>query len=86
MKQDPRLAVNLGFGQLISNEAYFKYWRTCAAMGPLFLMAFIICWGVLGYNNPPIPADFTAEQMAAHFNEHSGNNGVGEKRVIDHAH
>ena len=46
MKQDPRLAVNLGFGQLLSNEAYFKYWRACAAMGPLFLMAFIICWGV----------------------------------------
>jgi len=39
MKQDPRLAVNLGFGQLLSNEAYFNYWRACAAMGPLFLMA-----------------------------------------------
>ncbi|MBR9909972.1 MAG: hypothetical protein GYB33_06410 [Gammaproteobacteria bacterium] len=51
----------------LSNEEYFKYWRLCAAMGPVFLAAFIFCWGVLGYNIPPLPADWTAEQMATHF-------------------
>ena len=28
----------------------FRYWRFCAAMGPVFLAVFIVCWGVLGYN------------------------------------
>lgn len=51
----------------MTNQEYFKYWRLCALMGPTFLLAFIICWGVLGYNIPPIPADHTAEQMAEHF-------------------
>ncbi|RUT76903.1 hypothetical protein EHM94_17880 [Marinobacter sp. NP-6] len=51
----------------LTNEAYFKYWRACAATGPIFLTAFIICWGILGYNIPPIPADHTADQMAEHF-------------------
>lgn len=68
MNQDPRIPASLAFNQVLSNKAYFKYWRSCAAMGPIFLAAFIICWGVLGYNIPPIPADFSAEQMAAHFN------------------
>lgn len=51
----------------ISNEAYFQYWRFCCAMGPFFLFAFLICWGKLGYNIPPIPADQTAEHLAEHF-------------------
>ena len=55
------------YNPVLSNESYFKYWRVCAAMGPVFLAAFIICWGVLGSNIPPIPADFTADQMAQHF-------------------
>lgn len=54
----------------LSNAQYFKYWRACAAMGPVFLTAFIVCWGVLGYNIPPIPADFTADQMAEFFRTH----------------
>jgi len=55
----------------------FKYWRLCAAMGPVFLLAFIICWGVLGYNIPPIPADFTAEQLAQHFRTHANEVRAG---------
>jgi hypothetical protein len=51
----------------LTNEAYFKYWRLCAAMGPVFLAAFLFFWGALGSNIPPIPADWTAEQMAEHF-------------------
>jgi len=54
----------------LSNAAYFRYWRACAAMGPVFLTAFIVCWGVLGYNIPPIPADHTADQMAEFFRTH----------------
>jgi hypothetical protein len=52
----------------MTNEAYFKYWRVCALMGPVFLLAFLVCWGYLGGNIPPIPADHTAEQMADFFN------------------
>ena len=51
----------------LSNDAYFNYWRLCCAMGPLFLMAFLFFWGVLGYNIPPLPASWSAEQMAEHF-------------------
>lgn len=51
----------------LSNEEYFKYWRACAMAGPIFLGAFLICWGWLGYNIPPIPADHTADQLAEHF-------------------
>ena len=68
MNQVAQVAPEMTFGPVLSNEAYFRYWRACAMMGPLFLTAFIICWGMLGSNIPPIPADFTAEQMAAHFN------------------
>ena len=52
---------------VLSNEEYFKWWRTCAMCGPLFLTAFLIGWGALGSNIPPIPADHTADQMAAFF-------------------
>ncbi|MCP5172312.1 MAG: hypothetical protein R3E73_06185 [Porticoccaceae bacterium] len=54
----------------LSNDEYFKYWRGCALMGPIFLGAFLLCWGMLGYNIPPIPADWTADQMAEHFRTH----------------
>ena len=67
MNQVSQIAPEMTFGPVLSNEAYFRYWRACALMGPVFLTAFIICWGVLGYNIPPIPADFTADQMAEHF-------------------
>ena len=67
MNQVSQIAPEMTFGPVLSNEDYFRYWRACALMGPVFLTAFIICWGVLGYNIPPIPADFTADQMAEHF-------------------
>lgn len=60
-----------------SNAAYFKYWRFCAGLGPVFLIAFICFWGLLGYNIPPIPADFTAEQMAEHFRTHANQVRAG---------
>lgn len=54
----------------LSNGAYFRYWRLCAWMGPVFLTAFLFCWGMLGHNIPPIPADHTAEQLAVFFRTH----------------
>ncbi len=62
---------------VLNNEAYFKYWRLCAAMGPTFLAAFLVCWGVLGYNIPPIPADYTADQLAQHFRTHYNETRAG---------
>ena len=53
----------------MSNDEYFKYWRACCAMGPVFLACFLFFWGYLGFNVPPIPADWTADQLAAHFRE-----------------
>ncbi|CAB3772057.1 hypothetical protein GQ57_32345 [Burkholderia sp. MSh2] len=61
----------------MSNRAYFKYWRLCAACGPIFLTAFIVCWGILGHNIPPIPADRTPEQMADFFRTHYGEVRAG---------
>jgi len=54
----------------LDNAAYFRYWRASAAMGPVFLSAFLFFWGWLGYNIPPIPADRTADQMAEFFRNH----------------
>jgi len=51
----------------LSNANYFKYWRMCAAAGPIFLLVFLFCWGALGGNIPPIPADQTPEQLADFF-------------------
>jgi hypothetical protein len=55
----------------------FRYWRLCAAMGPVFLLAFIVCWGVLGYNIPPIPADLSPDDMAQHFRTHANEIRAG---------
>ncbi len=77
MNQVTQIAPGMTLGPVLSNEAYFRYWRACALMGPVFLTAFIICWGVLGYNIPPIPADFTAQQMAEHFNTNANQVRAG---------
>lgn len=52
-------------------DSPFKYWRFCAAMGPVFLLVFIVAWGVYGYNIPPLSAELTAAQMATHFRTHA---------------
>ena len=51
----------------LTNDEYSKYWCIGALSGPMFLGAFIIFWGALGYNILSIPADWTADQMAEHF-------------------
>ena len=41
-------------------------------MGPIFLVVFIVAWGVLGYNIPPLSPEWTGDQMAHHFRTHAG--------------
>lgn len=61
----------------LSNDEYFRHWRLLALMGPFFLTMFLICWGMLGYNIPPIPASWTADQMAEHFRAHYNETRAG---------
>ena len=63
--------------RLVSTISPFRYWRFCAAMGPVFLLVFIVCWGVLGYNIPPLSAELTGEQMATHFRSHANEVRAG---------
>jgi hypothetical protein len=63
--------------QQTSTISPFRYWRFCAAMGPVFLAVFIVCWGVLGYNIPPLSAELSGEQMATHFRSHANEIRAG---------
>lgn len=44
-----------------------KYLRLCAWAGPAFLFVFIVFWGILGGNLPPLAADLPAAAIAEHF-------------------
>ncbi|MBI4693941.1 MAG: hypothetical protein HY749_07960 [Gammaproteobacteria bacterium] len=44
-----------------------KYLRLCAWSGPAFLAIFIVFWGILGHNIPPLPADLPAQAIADHY-------------------
>ena len=45
----------------------FKYWRFCAWNGYVFMGVFIVCWGILSGNCPPLSADLSAADVAAYF-------------------
>ena len=45
----------------------FRYWRLCAWGGPIFLTGFILFWGILGSNIPPVSPDLTAAELAHHY-------------------
>ena len=47
----------------------YKYLQTCTAMGPVFLTAFIVFWGILGFNIPPLAADLPANEMGAIYRD-----------------
>jgi len=49
----------------------FKYWRFCISSGPVFLLAYIGFWGLLGSCIPPLPAGMTAPEMAQYFQSHA---------------
>jgi hypothetical protein len=46
-------------------------------MGPLFLLIFIVAWGILGYNIPPLSAEWSAADMAQHFRVHANQVRAG---------
>ncbi len=45
----------------------FRYWRMCAWAGPVFLFVFVVFWGLMGGNIPPIPANSPATTLANHY-------------------
>lgn len=54
-----------------------RYWRFCAWMGPLFVVAFYYCWGVLGHNFPPFTPDTPASEVAGWFRENANGARLG---------
>lgn len=51
-------------------QKYFT-WRLCAWAGPVFLMGYIISWGLLGFNVPPIDPSMSISDLQAHYVDHS---------------
>jgi hypothetical protein len=47
----------------------FRYWRFCAWNGYVFMLVFVVCWGLLSGNCPPFSADLPASDIAAFFRE-----------------
>jgi len=47
----------------------FGYWRLCAWAGPVFLFVFVVFWGLLGGNLPPIRANSPAQDLADHYRD-----------------
>jgi hypothetical protein len=45
----------------------YRSWKVLAWMGPLFLSAFFLLWGVLAGNIPPFSPNATGEEVRAHF-------------------
>jgi hypothetical protein len=60
-----------------SDVSPYRYWRFCTWMGPVFLAVFIVAWGVLGYNIPPLSAELSAQEMAHHFRTHANEVRAG---------
>ncbi|MBI2963114.1 MAG: DUF4386 family protein [Deltaproteobacteria bacterium] len=55
----------------------FRYWRLCAWAGPLFLVTFVIFWGILGRNIPPLSPASTEAEVARHFIENANRFRLG---------
>lgn len=55
----------------------FKYWRFCAACGPLFLVTYFGFWGLLGFCVPPLPATLSAAEMAEIFRTNTSQIQLG---------
>lgn len=54
-----------------------KYLRFCAAAGPLFLFVFIVFWGIMGNNIPPLAADLPASAIADHYRDNANLVRIG---------
>ena len=55
----------------------FRYWRLCAWAGPVFLFVFVVFWGFLGGNIPPIPANHPATDLANHYRNNANLIRIG---------
>ena len=58
-------------GAVAATSGKFDTWRICAWAGPVFLAGFIVSWGILGYNIPPIDPGMALADLQAHYVEHS---------------
>jgi len=58
----------------------FNYWRFCAWMGPVFIVVFVIFWGLLGHNFPPFQPDVPAAVVADFFRTQA--NGIRTGMVV----
>lgn len=58
----------------------FTYWRFCAWTGPVFIVVFVVFWGLLGHNFPPFQPDVPAAVVADFFRTHA--NGVRTGMVV----
>jgi len=54
-----------------------RYWRFCAWNGPLFMVAFVFFWGLLGHNFPPFQPDVPASEVAAFFRTNAAGIRLG---------
>lgn len=45
----------------------YAMWKLLAWCGPIFMAVFFYFWGILCHNMPPIGADVTPAQIAAHY-------------------
>lgn len=59
------------------NSSPFKYWRFCAFAGPIFLITYVIFWGLMGSCILPLPATMPAAEMAQYFKDHAATMRTG---------
>src|ERR1700745_4287972 len=45
-------------------QKYFT-WRICAWAGPIFMVGYVISWGLLGFNVPPIDPGMSVGDLQA---------------------
>ncbi len=62
---------------ILSNTDYFRYWRACVYSGPIFIVTFLIFWGIMGHNVPPIAADASAEYVAEFYRNNTNTVRAG---------
>lgn len=46
-------------------------WRLCAWAAPVFLVGYVLSWGVLGFNIPPIDPSMAIGDLHAHYVDHN---------------
>ena len=51
----------------MSTDEEYGLWRLCLWTGPIFMVVFIVFWGVAGHNIPPWNADLPASTIAEWF-------------------